>query len=139
VNVTSHLRRKFPDAEVPYGFKDIPSIHIYSSEVNNYEPLQFVALDLLQFGSRPAVIAKSKRKVKTLAANGTIVEIPAKTPFGIIAEGDMVAIIKPIVEDPTGAIEYFVAPTCIQNIEGIDVVRFRVLVGERFERAKLWP
>jgi hypothetical protein len=138
-NPGSHLRRKFPDVEIPYGFKDMPTIHLYSSEVNDYAPLQFVALDLLQFGARTVIVAKSKRKVNALTSMGAIVEIPAKAPFGIVAEGDMVLIVKPTVEDPAGAFEYFVTPTCIENVEGFDVTRFRVMVGERFERAKLWP
>lgn len=136
----SPVVRRFAEQRIPEGFQNLPSMMIYSSFANGFAPMRALAVDVLQWGSKPVIIARCSNPVKVLSAEGEIVEIPPKMVFAIPAESDLISFVRPLTEDPTNAYEIFFAPTCIEKDDsGSSIVRYKVALGTRVPKAAVWP
>jgi len=136
----SPIIRTFPRLEALEGFQQIPSVLLYSFSANGYRPLRGLVVDVVQWGGKMVLIMLCKEVVLALTAEGTIENVPTKTPFAVPVDTDISNIVRPIVEDPTGAYEVIIPPTSIQRgSDGQPILRFRPLLGVRIVKATVWP
>lgn len=134
------ITANFEDVNIPDGFQNLPPIMIYSASANNFVPIRALAVDVLQWGSRPVIIARSSSSVKVMSSEGKIVQIPPKMVFAILAESDLVGFVRHLNEDPEGSYEIFFAPSCIQKDDsGNSIVRYKVAIGTRVPKSAVWP
>lgn len=132
--------KKFADHSLPDGFRALPPVMIYTAAANDYAPVRALAVDVLQWGSKPVIIARSGDPIKVLTAEGTVVQIPPKMVFAIPAESDLVNLIRPLAEDPEGAYEIFFSPLCIEKDDiGASIVRYKIAIGVRVPKSAVWP
>lgn len=129
--------RKFQNRDVPAGFQRLPPLLMYSAQANKYAPMQALAIDVLQWGSRPVIVVLCKEPVFVLGASGEIVLAPPKTPFAIPAESDLGNFVRPLIEDPAGAYEIFFSPSSIvRDDSGLQIVRYDPIgIGARVPKA----
>lgn len=130
----------FEDLPLPEGFQHLPPIMIYSAQANDFAPMRALAIDVLQWGSKPVIIARSSSSVKVMSSEGKVVQIPPKMVFAILAESDLVGFVRHLNEDPEGSYEIFFSPSCIQKDDvGNSIVRYKVAIGTRVPKSAVWP
>lgn len=85
-------------------------------------------------------VALSNVLVKALSADGTVESLPPKTPFAIPVDTDISNLVRPIVEDPTGAYEtLIVVRSEDRGSDGVPMLRFRAFLGIRLLKSTVWP
>jgi len=136
----SPILRVFPKADVPDGFQAMPSILLYSWSANGFRPLRSLIVDVMQWGSKMVFVAMSNAPIKALSADGTVEDLPPKTPFAIPVDTDISNLVRPIVEDPAGAYETLIVPRSEdRGSDGIPMLRFRAFLGVRLLKSTVWP
>jgi len=136
VPLLSPIVRRFPKRNVPTGFQRLPPLLMYSAAANQYAPVQALAIDVLQWGSRPVIVVSCQDPMYVLNAAGEIVQVPPKTPFAIPAESDLGNFVRPLAEDPGGAYEIFFSPSSIARDDtGLQIVRYEIGIGARVPKA----
>jgi hypothetical protein len=136
----SPVLRVFPKADVPEGFQPMPSVLLYSWAANGFRPLRCLVVDVAQWGAKMIFIAICKTPIKALSAEGTIEDLPPKTPFAIPVDTDISNLVRPIVEDPTGAYETLIVPRSEdRGADGQSMLRFRPFLGVRIVKSTVWP
>lgn len=131
-SVPSPVAHKFPKRDVPSEFQRLPPLLMYSAAANQYAPVRALAIDVLQWGSRPVIVVLCRDPMFVLNAAGEIVQVPPKTPFAIPAESDLGNFVRPLAEDPGGAYEIYFSPSSIARDDtGLQIVRYEIGIGAR--------
>jgi len=134
--IPSPIAHKFPKRDVPPEFQRLPPLLMYSAAANQYAPVRALAIDVLQWGSRPVIVVLCRDPMFVLNAAGEIVQVPPKTPFAIPAESDLGNFVRPLAEDPGGAYEIFFSPSSIARDDtGLQIVRYEIGIGARVPKA----
>lgn len=135
-SVPSPVAHKFPKRDVPPEFQRLPPLLMYSAAANQYAPVRALAIDVLQWGSRPVIVVLCRDPMFVLNAAGEIVQVPPKTPFAIPAESDLGNFVRPLAEDPGGAYEIYFSPSSIARDDtGLQIVRYEIGIGARVPKA----
>jgi len=131
----------FANASAPDGFEQLPPSLVYSAEANDWQPVEGMAADVREWGGGvEMIVLRPKAAMRVRLYDGSIVEVPAKTPVAVPAVNELMGLLSAMQEHPKEGFACWFVPTARRRLEnGRELVHYRVMWNRTgIPRHMLW-